>query len=231
MSLLRKIPVLLVLSTSLLVACGSQRLPPGHAPTPETITKDEPGGDAYDPHEAALMRQVDSSWGWRTDKDGQVRFPLPDRHNWTRVRFMFVNHFTAFKYGDDHHTIAAAFIVPLQPEDARTSAVCLQRFEEKAFSKASAFGGVITNLQEISEKWKEEKLVVHEATGEIDILFKHIEVALTWTAYPAYPNSCLAITVAVPWRDHQALAEKVRDKWTLGFPYFHPLTEGEPFRH
>ena len=65
---------------------GPARRPPGMPPSPESITMSEPGGDAYEPHLAALERQLEQSWGWRSDKDDQVHFPLPDWDNWRRIR-------------------------------------------------------------------------------------------------------------------------------------------------
>ena len=223
---------LVFLSLSLCTACGgAMRLPPGQAPTPQTVTKDDPGGNAHDPHKAALERQLTAKWGYRTDKDRQARFPLPDHTKWTRVRFMFVNHFTGFQYGDEHHTVSAAFVVPLEPGDEATSARCLQRFEENAFPKVRKLGGHVTDLETSEQGWKKQSLIVHEASGTIDVLFKHHDVALAWTAYPAYPGSCLAYAVAVPWDEHRELAEKVRDKWVEGFRHFHALTESVPYRH
>src|SRR5690606_36473528 len=96
-------------------ACGagSQTQPPGAPPTPTSVTPDRPGGDAHDPHQAALTRQLEADWGYRTDRDRQARFPLPDRKNWKRVRFLLVDHFVGFKYGSDQHALTAGFVVKL----------------------------------------------------------------------------------------------------------------------
>src|SRR5712675_1924385 len=73
--------------------------PPGAPPTPKSVTHDHPGGDAADPNEAALQRQLDERWGYQEDKDGQLRIPLVDWKNWERVRYWVFDHFVGFKYG------------------------------------------------------------------------------------------------------------------------------------
>src|SRR5690606_3693419 len=89
----------------LTAACGSSGVtqPPGAPPSPHTVTVAEPGGDAHDPHKAALERQLKEPWGARNDKDDQLHAPTPDWQNWKRVRYWGVDHFTGFRYGDDHH--------------------------------------------------------------------------------------------------------------------------------
>src|SRR6478609_6760032 len=59
-------------------------LPRPKPPSPESVTIKEPGGDAADPEEAALFRQLDEPWGPRNDKDDQLLVPLPDAAHWKR---------------------------------------------------------------------------------------------------------------------------------------------------
>lgn len=212
-------------------ASGPPRKAPGVPPSPATITKEEPGGDAFDTHEAALNRQLAADWGWRSDKDYQARFPLPDRTKWTRVRFSFIKHLVGFKYGDDNHALTVAFIVPYKKDDAHTSEQCVRRFEEEAFGEVQFYGGVVSELESVKGSWRGQELFMRKATGSIDVLFKHYDVSVAWTGYPAYPKSCLVYTAVVVWNGHEELARKVRDKWMVGFTHFHPMTEAEPFRH
>src|SRR5687768_11159743 len=86
------------------LGCGSKPVPlsePGTAekvppktrpPTPKSVTRSNPGGDAPDPHEAALRRLLEAPWGARNDKDDQVHAPTPDWENWKRVRYYSVEH-------------------------------------------------------------------------------------------------------------------------------------------
>lgn len=223
----------MLLALGLSSACGSSKptKPPGVPPTPTSITKENPGGDAHDPHFAALTRQLESNFGWRTDKDNQARFPLPDRRNWTRVRFLIVDHFVAFKYGDDQHAVTAGFVVELPPEAPRTSAACIQQFELESMPKVGEFGGKVTDIESHMGTWKEMPLVIRRATGHVKIFGKKYDAALTWAGYPAYEGSCLVYAVAIPWNGNRALAEQLRDHWAGGFKKFRPYTTEAPFRH
>lgn len=216
-----------------LVGCGPStvRLPPNAPPTPETITKEHPGGNAHDPHQAALTRLLSAEWGHRSDRDRQARFPLLDREKWTRIRFAFVDHLVGFTYGSDHHALSAGFVVPLKEGDPQTSAQCVARFEEDALEQVEFFGGEVTALSSQKGEWNETELFVRKAHGSINILFQHYDVSLAWTGYPAYPNSCLVYAVVVVWDGQQPLADAVRDKWISGFSEFQALTTTEPYRH
>ncbi len=216
-----------------LVGCGGAKptQPPGAPPTPTSVTKEEPGGDAHDPHLAALQRQLESHFGWRTDKDNQARFPLPDRRNWTRIRLMLVKHFVAFKYGEDPHAITAGFLVELPDDAPRTSAACIQQFELDAMPTVVEFGGKVTDLSSQMKRWNDQPLVVRQATGHVRFMGTKYDAALTWAGYPAYDGSCLIYAVAIPWDGHQSLAEAMRDRWTKGFRKFVPYTTEPPFRH
>jgi hypothetical protein len=236
MSRLSRVPFSAVAGFSLLlVGCGSAapKQPPGAPPSPESITREEPGGDAFDPHFAALTRQEESSWGWRTDKDNQARFPLPDRRKWRRVRFFLIDHFVGFTYGKkDPHAYSVGFVVELPEGAPRTSAACVQQFEIDSLPKVNELGGKLYDLETNIQSWNERPLVVRRASGTVRFMLKRYDAALAWTGYPAYANACLVYALAVPWEGHQELAENVRDKWSdEGFARFKPLTEDPPFRH
>ena len=182
-------------------------------------------------HQAALLQMLGSSFGHRSDKDHQARFPLPDRKNWQRVRFSMIDHFTGFIYGKDEHSLALAVLVPLAPDDPSTSAACVQRFEEKARTQVNEMGGRLSETATVMRKWHRKPLMVRTATGEVDVLFKHYNAVLAWTGYPAYDRHCMIYAVVVPWRDDLELAIKLRDLWVEEFKRFKPLTETVPFRH
>lgn len=222
-----------LLTLGLISGCGISKptQPPGAPPSPTSITKESPGGDAHDPHAAALTRQLESHFGWRTDKDHQARFPLPDRKNWTRVRFLVIDHFVAFKYGDDQHALTAGFVVSLPPGAPRTSAACVQQFEIESMPKVAEFGGKVADLESHMRTWNEMPLVVRRATGHVKIFGKKYDAALTWAGYPAYEGSCLVYGVAIPWDGNRKLAEELRDEWSQGFKKFRPYTVEPPFRH
>jgi len=207
------------------------RQAPGVAPTPQTITKDAPGGDAHDPAVAALARLMDAKWGWRSDKDRQARFPLPDYSKWTRVRYSLIDHFTGFRYGKKGHALTVAFLVPLKEHDARDSQTCLRRFEENSLPIVSTFGGTLESRVSHEILWKEQPLEVRSATGKVDFLFKHYEAAVSYAAYPAYEDSCLVYAIAIRSQDNPKEAHQLRDRWLEGLPQFRPLTKTKPYRH
>lgn len=216
-----------------LAGCGGAKptQPPGAPPSPTSVTKEEPGGDAYDPHLAALQRQLESHFGWRTDKDNQARFPLPDRRNWTRIRLMLVDHFVAFKYGEEPHTVTVGFIVELPEGAPPTSAACIQQFELQSMPTVAQFGGKVTDIESQMRRWNGMPLVIRRGTGHVRFMGTKYDAALTWAGFPAYDGSCLVYAVAIPWDGHQTLAEEMRDRWAGGFRKFVPYTVEPPFRH
>src|SRR5690606_14533247 len=117
------------------VGCGTGSTPPAQPPakaqppSPESVTRDHPGGDSDQPHAAALTRLLESPWGHRVDKDDQLMVPLPDAEHWKRVRYFGVDHFVGFRYGKDHHAMVAVFVQKVEPDDL-TSEKCLRRFEQ-----------------------------------------------------------------------------------------------------
>jgi hypothetical protein len=218
----------LILGTACGTAAPTQ--PPGAPPTPASVTPERPGGDAHDAHFAALKRQLEADWGYRTDKDRQARFPLPDRRNWKRVRFLLVDHFVGFKYGEDQHTLTAGFVVNLPEGSPHTSAACLEQFERESLRQVAQFGGKVTDVSMDMARWNEKPLIIRKATGHVRVLGKKYDAALSWAGYPAYERGCLVYAVAVPWDGQRDLAEQVRDDFSHGFQRFQPLTSDMPHR-
>ncbi|HXS17653.1 MAG TPA: hypothetical protein VN764_10720 [Polyangiaceae bacterium] len=203
---------------------------PAAAPSPSAPSP--PPSKRAAAHQAALQAMLDSGFGYRTDRDHQARFPLPDRKNWLRVRFSMIEHFTGFSYGEDEHSLAIAVVQPLAKDDPTTSAACIQRFEEDARSQVSELGGHLGPTATTMRKWQKFPLVVRTATGDIDILFKHYRAALAWTGFPAYPGHCMIYAVVIPYAEEdKELALLLRERWLDGFKKFKPLTESAPFRH
>lgn len=174
---------------------------------------------------------MNSGFGYRTDRDHQARFPLPDRKNWLRVRFTMIEHFSGFTYGEEEHSLAIAVVQPLTDDDPATSAACVQRFEEDARGQVSELGGRLGPTATTMRKWQKFPLVIRTAIGDIDILFKHYRAALAWTGYPAYEGHCMIYAVVIPYTDgDKELAWALRERWLDGFKKFKPLTETAPFR-
>lgn len=218
----------------LVVGCGAAapRQPPGKAPQPQTVTRAEPGGDAHDPHFAALQRQLQTTWGARNDKDDQIHAPTPDWKNWKRVRYWGVQHFTGFRYGDDHHVMAVVFVHSVEEGDSTDSASCMSRFEAWARPQLREYEVHLGPIRTKQQRWRGRDMLVKQLDGYVDLALERKFVSVAWVAYPeAYPDACLIYSVVVPWRGHQELAQRVRDRWVReGFRRMRPLTPTRPFR-
>ncbi len=157
--------------------------------------------------------------------------PFPDAKNWKRVRFWGVEHFTGFRYGDEHHAVAAAFLRDVPVGHRETSQSCMRRFEAWAQPKTRAYQFKLGEFQTHRAEWRKMPVVVRTVDGHVDFAFSRIHFSAAWAAYPAYPDACLVYAVAVPWDEHPELARAVRDRWVdEGFARTQPLTESRPFR-
>lgn len=196
------------------------------------MTRDHPGGDAPDQHEAALRRLLLEPWGARNDKDDQVHAPTPDWEHWKRVRYYNVEHFTGFRYGKDHHAIGIVFIQKMPPGTPVKSELCLREFEAWGRPQIKSIDVKFGPFSQKLSRWRDQTLVIQSVDGRVNWGFAAIEFSAAWAAYPAYPDACLIYAVALPWRGHADLARAVRDRWvTEGFVFMHPLTEQVPYRH
>ena len=216
----RGLPCIVPLLLSL--ACGggaqtSSKQPPGQPPaappTPASVSVKEPGGDAADPHTAALDRLTTAPWGTRNDKDDQVFVPLPDSENWKRVRYFGVEHYVGFRYGDDHHAMVIAFTQALPAGTPMKSDTCMRHFEAWGLPQTHPFDVKFSPFDTHLAKWQGQILESRSVDGRVNLGFTASEFSGAWAAYPAYPDGCLVMAVAVPWRDHKELAQKLRDRW------------------
>jgi hypothetical protein len=217
----------------LAVACNSSvvRQPPGRPPSPQTVSVAEPGGDAHDPHQAALLRQLNEPWGRRNDRDDQVHVPTPDWENWKRVRYWGVEHFAGWRYGDDHHAVALLFVHDVPPGEPNDSESCLKRFEAWARPQVRAYQVQLGPSGMKRDKWREHEILIKWIDGHVDLGFRRRAFSAAWTAYPAYPETCLVYAMGVPWDGHEALAKKVRDRWVAeAFPRMLPISAEKPVR-
>jgi hypothetical protein len=225
--------LLLVALAGFAAACGSSvvKQPPGTPPSPATISVAEPGGDAHDPHWGALKRLLREPWGRRNDKDDLLHAPTPDWEHWKRVRYFGFEHFTGFRYGNDHHAVAVVVVQDVPPGAAVDSASCLRRFEDAARPQARSYDVKFGTFGVKQGEWREQPITVKYVDGAVALGFSYTEFSAAWSAYPAYPDACLIYAVAVPWRDHGDLAKQVRDRWVdEGFQRMLPLTPTRPYR-
>jgi hypothetical protein len=191
----------------------------------------EPGGDAADPQEAALLRQLSAPWGQRNDKDDQLHVPLPDWENWKRVRFWSVDHFAGFRYGKEHHAVSIVLVDDVKDGARSDVRSCLRRFERFARERLGPFDVRLGRASEKTTLWRSSPIQVRWVDGSVALGFSRLGFSAAWAAYPAYPDACLVYAMAVPWEDHGPLAQRVRDRWVReAFERVLPLTPTRPFR-
>lgn len=192
----------------------------------------EPGGDAADPHRAALLALLHAPWGARNDKDDTIHAPTPDWVHWKRVRFWGVHHFTGFRYGDEHHAVALVFVQPV-PEGMHTDTLtCMHRFEAWARPQIRGYDVHLGPIGVHESEWHHRPMRVEYVDGDVEMAFSHHHFSAAWAAYPdAYPDACLIYAMAVPWRGSEQLAKELRDRWVAeGFQRMRPLTDKAPHR-
>jgi hypothetical protein len=215
-------------------ACGGGAAtppkPPGAPPTPATVTRAQPGGDAADPHAAALDRLLTEPFGERSDRDDQLLVALPDHENWKRVRFWGVDHFLGFRYGEDHHAMVIVFVEDT-PEEQPTSELCIRKFEAWGRPQIKSYDVKFEPFQAHHGKFFDRPLVGLAVDGSVNLGFSRTEFSAGWAAYAYYPHACMVMAVAVPWRDRPERAKRVRDRFlNEGFPKSKPLTDTRPYR-
>lgn len=227
---------LLLLSAFTLGGCSggatAQPKPPGMPPSPASVTLQQPGGDAADPHVAALRRLLEEPWGQRGDKDQQLLVALPDPDNWKRVRYWGVEHFLGFRYGKEHHALVVVFVQDSE-EEHPSSETCLRRFEAWGRPLTKPFDVDFQPFRPHYAKFRERPLIELSVDGELSFAFSRPQFSAAWAAYSIYPHACLISAVAVPWRSkaNTELAQKVRDRFVSeGFAQFQPLTDVRPTR-
>lgn len=222
-------------AVSLIASCASnvpQKPVEVRPPTPASVTRQQPGGDADDPHRAALERLIHEPWGARSDKDEQLLAPIPDWENWKRVRFWGFDHLVGFRYGKDYHAATAARVLELPDGVPVRSETCMRAFEAWARPQIQAFDVKLSPFQTKLARWHNQTLVIQSVDGFVSWGISSAEFSVAWTAYPAYPNACLIYGIGVRWDDQPELAKLVRDRFmNEGFAELQTLTAEKPFRH
>ena len=228
---------LLILILAVFSGCAApQRQPPGAPPSVESVNRDAPGGDAHDPHLAALNRQLKGAWAGRLDKDGQLVVPLPDARNWKRVRYWLFDHFVGFRYGKDFHALTVVLLrdMPAEepgPVDRSPSERCVRDAEEWARPMLGGFAVESNNWDFELQKWAGQELFVRTADVKVKFGVKKHSFAAAWAGYAAYPNTCMIFGLAVRKGKQAKLAEAVRKRWIdEGMKYMRPRTKERPVR-
>ena len=195
------------------------------------MSRANPGGDAHDPHLAALQRELELGWARRRDERRQVEVPLPDARRWKRVHYRGIDHFLGFRYGNQHHVIAILFVVDMPPGERVDSQHCMRRFETLARPHLRQWELRLDPIGSTGTTWRRDgtKLVVRFVDGEVQTLVSRRQFAAAWVAYPAYPDACLIYGVGAQARGHLEEARQVRDRFIReGFSELVVRTETRP---
>jgi hypothetical protein len=208
----------LSLAAGALVVAGCSatvpRQPPGKPPSPKTVTREEPGGDAFDPQRAALERLASEPWGWRNDKRDVFHFPLTDWPNWRRVRYWGVPTFVGFRYGDKHRAAAALWVRRVQEGDSQTPEACMMRFEQWGLHYVSAYGARIRDATSSYVTWrKKDDVYVKSFDADVSALFSERTYLGTVGATLGWPGVCVVYGFAFETGEAAQAAEKARARY------------------
>jgi len=210
-------------------AHGKDRKPPGVPPTPTSITREEPGGDANDPHHAALERLATGEWGWRNDRRDVFHFPLSDWPNWRRVKFWGLPTFVAFRYGDAHRAVAALWVRRLREEDPEDLQVCLDRMEAWAQPIAEAYRTQFTRGEPTYASWKsKDDVMIQTINADVAGFFSRSSYRAVVGVSFAWPRVCVMYGYAFRAEEDEALVDTVRERYVK--EAFSRLTVNDPHR-
>jgi hypothetical protein len=206
------IPTLLSVS-----ACGTglPARPVDLPPTPKSVTRKNPGGDAADPEKAALDRLLNEPHGHRADRGYTMRVPLFDMKNWQRVRLWVSPTRAAFQYGEKHYAFDSLWYT--KAEGSSDPESCLNGFEAQGRPTAEAYGVRVraTKVMRSQQEVRGEKLpiLVKVMDGSIESMFANDDYLGALVAYQSWPGTCLIRGFAVVSSNPPELAQRIRDRW------------------
>lgn len=201
-------------------------------PTPGSVNMARPGGDAPDPHAAALVRLLEEPLGALRDKDNQVVLEYPDHRNWKRVRFRTFDHLIGFRYGDKFNGTIVVLAHDTRAGRKSESRACIRQVETLARPRLRALSVKIGPILETEITWHDQRVIVHSVDGAFPWGFQRIEFSAAWAAYPAYEKACLIQGIGIKHENRPDLARLVRDRWIREVAAaIEPRTTEKPFRH
>jgi hypothetical protein len=190
--------------------------PPRSTPSPASITRDNPGGDAADPVKAALERLLyEPIASERRDRWATLHIPLPDSKNWVRIRIWGKPTRATFQYGKDYTAMVTIRYFPTDgPDDPEH---CLAEFVKYAMPIAEGYGirmgaSSLLGTWQITER-ERRPILVRLQEGGVDSLVLNEDYLALMAAYQSWPGTCLVEGFAVQSTDHPDLAKRVRDRW------------------
>jgi hypothetical protein len=219
-----------VAGACLLFGCSSaslSQLPVTAAPPPKDDGKAAEGVGGGLSHSAALEELKIARVGLVSDKQGSIRFPLPDAHHWTRVKFFGIESLVGFRYGKEHHAIVAGTVVHV-PTDAPQGA-CSKSFEDWAMPWVRAFDVELERESPKAFSWNSHIVDVDVLYARAATLAMREGYAVAYGSYPAWPGACLIFGIAVPAREDEERARAVRDRFAQEvLPHVQVIATDEP---
>jgi hypothetical protein len=213
-----------------MLGCSSASLsqvPVTAAPPPKDDGKTAEGVGGGLSHSAALEELKIAPVGIVTDKQGSLRFPLPDALHWTRVKFFGVESLVGFRYGKEHHAVVAGTIVHV-PLDA-PQGTCAKTFEDWAMPWVRTFEVDITREAPRAFPWDNRIVDVDLLYARAATLATREGYAVAYGSYPAWPGACLILGIAVPAREDEERARAVRDRFAQEvLPHVRIVAKEEP---
>jgi hypothetical protein len=207
--------VVLASATGCGLAAGRAADAPLLPPTPKSITREHPGGDASDPERAALERLLAEPRGQRGDRFVTLKVSLFDPKNWQRVRLWAAPTRTAFQFGDERYAFDATWYA--KAEGSSEPEACLSWFIKKAQPIADGYGVRVeeTKTLHAHQDVRGERLpmLVKEMEGSVETMITSAEYVGAIAAYQSWPGTCLVRGFAVIATNHKDLALKVRERW------------------
>lgn len=188
---------------------------PPQPPSPQTVSRATPGGDSPRPEQAALDRLLHQPWGLRRDRQGFVLIPLPDADNWKRVRFRMVPTLTGFRYGDDHHGVAALFVrkTPHLTPGEDASVACLHAFEHWGGEQANRFEIELGTPKDRTLSWRGRPVLVREREGSFIWWFHRRKYIGMYASMQPWPGRCATLAYAFPLEEAEQEARLVQERF------------------
>ena len=198
-------------------ACGGAKGAAARGPGAPSASAAVPSPNDAE-HEAAIARLAEAPWGMRVDKRRIFTLPLPDGGSWTHVKFWGITTLAGWRYGDDHHAVAAAFVFASKTS-AATVESCSRRFLAWGRARAEAFDlnigeprvDVVPWLGAPADVAAEANVRIYVMDAERRSVFGVARYPSAFAVYPAWKDACLVIGVSVP-GDDAPLADVVRDR-------------------
>jgi hypothetical protein len=186
--------------------------PPHAASVATRASASAPAGGPTSEHPIAIAHLAASPWGARLDKRAVLAVPLPDASEWTHVRFWGVTTLAGWRYGDDHHAVAAAFTFAPKTVPA-TIDECAERFADWGRPRARSFDLRLSEPRVDEIPWQGKRARVYVMDADRRSIFATHRYFAAYAVLPAWRDACLVVGFAVPGADAVDDARTVRDRW------------------